>query len=84
MVLLKRFLDGQGKYVCTVITNIASRPTNSRLQIVEYVSTTEAALTLGLAVVNMVMKLRVPWGEGNLLINLVSISFSTDRISKCS
>ena len=52
MVLLKRFLDGQ----CTVITNIASRATNSRLQIVEYVSTTEAAQTLGLAVVNTVMK----------------------------
>jgi hypothetical protein len=59
-----RHLNGQGKYVCTVITNIASWATNSRLQIVEYLSTTEAAQTLWLAVVNTVMKLWVPWGEG--------------------
>jgi len=84
VVLLMRLLNDQRQYVCTVITNIASWVTNSRLHIVEYVSTTEAAQTFWLAVANTVMKLWVPWGEGNLLISLMSISFSTDRISKCS
>jgi hypothetical protein len=63
-----RFSGGQRKYVCTVTTNIATRATNSRLHIVEYVSTTEAAQTLWLAVVNTVMTLRVPLG-GREFIN---------------